>query len=50
MSMIQRRSRLSLEQMGYQPTEDRKMADIILLNTCAIRENDRIRYSESWDI
>lgn len=28
-----------LEQMGYQPTEDRKMADIILLNTCAIREN-----------
>lgn len=28
-----------LEQMGYQPTEDRKLADIILLNTCAIREN-----------
>ncbi|MNW23514.1 (Dimethylallyl)adenosine tRNA methylthiotransferase MiaB [compost metagenome] len=28
-----------LEQMGYQPTEDRKIADIILLNTCAIREN-----------
>ncbi|WP_028589323.1 tRNA (N6-isopentenyl adenosine(37)-C2)-methylthiotransferase MiaB [Paenibacillus massiliensis] len=28
-----------LEQMGYQPTEDRKMADLILLNTCAIREN-----------
>ncbi|MEK3779700.1 tRNA (N6-isopentenyl adenosine(37)-C2)-methylthiotransferase MiaB [Paenibacillus sp. FSL R5-0810] len=28
-----------LEQMGYQPTEDRKEADIILLNTCAIREN-----------
>ncbi|WDM23926.1 tRNA (N6-isopentenyl adenosine(37)-C2)-methylthiotransferase MiaB [Paenibacillus polymyxa] len=28
-----------LEQMGYQSTEDRKEADIILLNTCAIREN-----------
>lgn len=28
-----------LELMGYRATEDRKMADIILLNTCAIREN-----------
>ncbi|WP_025685011.1 tRNA (N6-isopentenyl adenosine(37)-C2)-methylthiotransferase MiaB [Paenibacillus maysiensis] len=28
-----------LEQMGYQATADRKEADIILLNTCAIREN-----------
>ncbi|SYX82885.1 tRNA (N6-isopentenyl adenosine(37)-C2)-methylthiotransferase MiaB [Paenibacillus alvei] len=28
-----------LEQMGYEKTEDRKQADIILLNTCAIREN-----------
>ncbi|OMF67322.1 tRNA (N6-isopentenyl adenosine(37)-C2)-methylthiotransferase MiaB [Paenibacillus sp. FSL R5-0766] len=28
-----------LESMGYQATEDRKEADIILLNTCAIREN-----------
>lgn len=28
-----------LEQMGYRKTEDRQMADIILLNTCAIREN-----------
>lgn len=28
-----------LEQMGYQPIEDRKLADVILLNTCAIREN-----------
>ncbi len=28
-----------LEQMGYRSTEDRKVADIILLNTCAIREN-----------
>lgn len=27
------------EQMGYEPTEDRKQADVILLNTCAIREN-----------
>ena len=28
-----------LEEMGYRATEDRKTADIILLNTCAIREN-----------
>lgn len=28
-----------LEHMGYRSTEDRKVADIILLNTCAIREN-----------
>ena len=28
-----------LEEMGYQSTEDRKLADVILLNTCAIREN-----------
>lgn len=28
-----------LEQMGYRKTDDRQMADIILLNTCAIREN-----------
>ncbi|TVY10576.1 tRNA (N6-isopentenyl adenosine(37)-C2)-methylthiotransferase MiaB [Paenibacillus cremeus] len=28
-----------LEQMGYRATEDRHAADIILLNTCAVREN-----------
>ncbi|ASA22145.1 tRNA (N6-isopentenyl adenosine(37)-C2)-methylthiotransferase MiaB [Paenibacillus donghaensis] len=28
-----------LEQMGYHSTEDRNEADLILLNTCAIREN-----------
>lgn len=28
-----------LENMGYQPTEDKHKADIILFNTCAIREN-----------
>ncbi|MHA6484318.1 tRNA (N6-isopentenyl adenosine(37)-C2)-methylthiotransferase MiaB [Paenibacillus sp. strain BS8-2] len=27
------------ENMGYQPTRDREQADVILLNTCAIREN-----------
>ncbi len=27
------------EQMGYVATEDREQADVILLNTCAIREN-----------
>jgi len=33
-----------LEQMGFLPTSDRRQADIILLNTCAIRENaeDRV--------
>ncbi len=33
-----------LEQMGYTATESREEADIILLNTCAIRENaeDRV--------
>ncbi|ULL17256.1 tRNA (N6-isopentenyl adenosine(37)-C2)-methylthiotransferase MiaB [Paenibacillus sp. H1-7] len=28
-----------LEQMGYKATDDRTQADVILLNTCAIREN-----------
>ncbi|TCS83033.1 tRNA (N6-isopentenyl adenosine(37)-C2)-methylthiotransferase MiaB [Tepidibacillus fermentans] len=28
-----------LEQMGYQPTDEEDEADIILFNTCAIREN-----------
>ncbi|MCZ8512285.1 tRNA (N6-isopentenyl adenosine(37)-C2)-methylthiotransferase MiaB [Paenibacillus filicis] len=28
-----------LEQMGYRATEDRQQADVILLNTCAVREN-----------
>lgn len=28
-----------LEQMGYRSTDDRKQADVILLNTCAVREN-----------
>jgi tRNA-2-methylthio-N6-dimethylallyladenosine synthase len=28
-----------LEQMGYTATEDRRQADVILLNTCAVREN-----------
>lgn len=28
-----------LEEMGYRSTDDRKEADLILLNTCAIREN-----------
>ncbi|WP_426446956.1 tRNA (N6-isopentenyl adenosine(37)-C2)-methylthiotransferase MiaB [Paenibacillus sp. S-38] len=28
-----------LEGLGYRATEDRKQADIILLNTCAVREN-----------
>ncbi|MEV2284320.1 tRNA (N6-isopentenyl adenosine(37)-C2)-methylthiotransferase MiaB [Paenibacillus larvae] len=28
-----------LEQMGYRSTEDKYQADVILLNTCAIREN-----------
>jgi tRNA-2-methylthio-N6-dimethylallyladenosine synthase len=33
-----------LEAMGYLPAEDRRQADVILLNTCAIRENaeDRV--------
>lgn len=33
-----------LEELGYQSTESREQADVILLNTCAIRENaeDRV--------
>jgi tRNA-N(6)-(isopentenyl)adenosine-37 thiotransferase enzyme MiaB len=27
------------EEMGYEPTEERADADVILLNTCAVREN-----------
>ncbi|CAM3949331.1 tRNA (N6-isopentenyl adenosine(37)-C2)-methylthiotransferase MiaB [Cohnella lubricantis] len=27
------------EEMGFQPTDDRTQADVILLNTCAVREN-----------
>lgn len=32
-----------LEKMGYQPTADYKDADIILLNTCIIRENAELK-------
>jgi len=32
-----------LEEMGYQHTEDYKNADIILLNTCIIRENAELK-------
>lgn len=28
-----------LEEMGYRETEDRRQSDVILLNTCAVREN-----------
>ena len=28
-----------LESVGYKPTEDVETADLILLNTCAVREN-----------
>ena len=28
-----------LESMGYQPTDEIKDAQVVLLNTCAIREN-----------
>ncbi|WP_438448302.1 tRNA (N6-isopentenyl adenosine(37)-C2)-methylthiotransferase MiaB [Gorillibacterium sp. sgz5001074] len=28
-----------LEEMGYRETDDRRQSDIILLNTCAVREN-----------
>ncbi len=28
-----------LKNMGYQPTQDEAQADVILINTCAIREN-----------
>lgn len=28
-----------LEQMGYRETEDRRKTDLILMNTCAVREN-----------
>ncbi|MDD6467390.1 MAG: radical SAM protein, partial [Erysipelotrichaceae bacterium] len=28
-----------LEEMGYQPTSDMNQADVILFNTCAVREN-----------
>ena len=33
-----------LEQMGYEMTEDREKADVIIFNTCAVRENaeDRV--------
>lgn len=32
-----------LETMGYQPTGDETAADIILFNTCAVRENAELR-------
>ena len=32
-----------LEQMKYQPTEDMYSADVVLLNTCAVRENAELK-------
>ena len=28
-----------VEKMGYQPTEDYKEADLVIFNTCCVREN-----------
>lgn len=32
-----------LKNMGYEPTDDREEADIILFNTCAVRENAELK-------
>ena len=32
-----------LEKMGYTPTEDEKAADLILVNTCAVREHAELK-------
>ena len=28
-----------VEEMGYQPTDDYKEADLVIFNTCCVREN-----------
>ena len=32
-----------LEEVGYIPTDDEKQADLIILNTCAVRENAELK-------
>ena len=32
-----------LMQMGYEPTDDKTQADVILMNTCAVREHAELR-------
>ena len=35
-----------LEELGYSKTDDFKKADIIVFNTCCVRENAEERFSE----
>ncbi len=37
------RLRGMLSQMGYEPTEDKTKADVIIMNTCAVREHAELR-------
>ena len=37
-----------LEATGFRPTEFENEADIIILNTCAVRENAENRIFENW--
>jgi hypothetical protein len=38
-----------LEQAGYEPTEDDRDADVIVINTCSVRERARKSSSRGWE-
>ena len=48
MKLIAKSWRVSLKKMGYKQADEESNSDVILLNTCAIRENAEDRIWGNW--